>query len=343
MAQPKRPDPLYSPLGCGAAALLVIALGIALYLRGGEPFSPGPLSAAASRGDMLGGAGSHADLEGQCAQCHEPWRGAGSHRCEQCHQAVAEQRQSGTGLHGRLSNTGRCTLCHTEHQGAQANINRMDLTAFDHNRLTGFNLDRHQLNYDGTPLLCADCHRERQWLAETATCLPCHTAGEPLFTQEHAAFFGYDCRECHDGVDRMVQFDHQAVFPLEGVHGRTPCAGCHQQQQFAGTPTDCAGCHAEPTVHAGLFGLDCARCHSSEAWRPARLTRHTFPLDHGGEGAIPCQSCHQIDYTAYTCYNCHEHDPAETRERHARKEIFDIQECAACHPTGREDEAKREP
>jgi hypothetical protein len=342
MAQPKRPNPLYSPLGCSTAVLLVVVLAVMLYLKGGGPFSPGPLSAAAPRGDMLAGVRSHAELEEACGQCHAPWQGASSRRCEQCHQEIADQRQNGIGLHGRLPDTNRCSQCHTEHRGRDANINRMALAEFDHNRLTGFSLNRHSLNYDGAPLLCADCHLDKTWLAETATCIPCHTAAEPAFTNEHAAFFGDDCRACHDGLDTMAQFDHQAVFPLEGAHGRTACAGCHQQQQFTGTPTECAGCHAEPAIHAGLFGLDCARCHSSDGWQPARLTRHTFPLDHGDGGTIACQTCHQVDFTSYTCYNCHEHDPQETREEHEKEDIFDIRECAACHPTGLEDEAKGE-
>jgi hypothetical protein len=69
------------------------------------------------------------------------------------------------------------------------------------------------------------------------------------------------------------------------------------------------------------------------------MTNHTFPLDHGGEGDIPCETCHTVNLIQYTCDQCHA--PAEMVEEHSDEDIFDIAgRCVDCHPTGREDEAE---
>jgi len=114
----------------------------------------------------------------------------------------------------------------------------------------------------------------------------------------------------------------------------------HVDQKFRGTPKECAGCHQEPKIHAGLFGADCAACHTAQAWAPAQLTQHTFPLDHGEQGEITCATCHTDSYVAYTCYGCHDHEPAETRRQHAELDLTEarLNDCAACHATGRTEE-----
>jgi mono/diheme cytochrome c family protein len=104
-------------------------------------------------------------------------------------------------------------------------------------------------------------------------------------------------------------------------------------------PHECRACHEEPTVHADRFGLNCSRCHTLQAWKPALLTRHTFLLDHGGEGKLPCQTCHTETYSDHTCYGCHDHEPGEMEVVHVQEEIDDFELCVECHPTGVEGEA----
>ncbi len=106
-------------------------------------------------------------------------------------------------------------------------------------------------------------------------------------------------------------------------------------------PHECRACHEDPALHAGQFGTDCARCHSLEAWTPAYLTRHIFPLDHGAPEQLACQTCHLQAYTAYTCNQCHDHQLAEIETSHTAYGIVDVSNCAACHPTGRPGEADR--
>ena len=105
-------------------------------------------------------------------------------------------------------------------------------------------------------------------------------------------------------------------------------------------PHECRACHEEPDIHANRFGLNCARCHTLQAWKPALLTRHTFLLDHGGGGQVACQTCHTYTYFEHTCYGCHDHKPEQMIEVHAQEDILEFENCVACHPTGREGEGE---
>ena len=131
----QRSHPFLSRIGCGAALLLALALASIVALRGGGPFSPGPLAGAqapqagsAVQGDFQ----SHAEFEADCAQCHVPWRGVSAARCETCHVGVAAQRRDAQGLHGLLEDTGRCQTCHTDHEGRTASLTEVSTDIFDH-------------------------------------------------------------------------------------------------------------------------------------------------------------------------------------------------------------------
>jgi hypothetical protein len=108
---------------------------------------------------------------------------------------------------------------------------------------------------------------------------------------------------------------------------------------FKGTPKAWSACHAEPADHAGLFGTDCAACHSTAGWTPAQFNGpHTFPLDHGGAGPGECSLCHTASFSSYTCYGCHEHNPAEIEARHREEVGGDFQDCVRCHASGQKEE-----
>jgi mono/diheme cytochrome c family protein len=106
-------------------------------------------------------------------------------------------------------------------------------------------------------------------------------------------------------------------------------------------PHECRACHEEPELHAERFGLNCSRCHTLEAWKPALLLRHTFALDHGGDGQVACQTCHTHNYFENTCYECHDHDPVEMEAVHEEEGITELEPCAECHPTGASGEAEQ--
>jgi hypothetical protein len=477
----RRQNPFLSPTGIVLTLILTATLVLFLWFTGGQIFSPGPLTAKAEEGEILGGVASHAEIT-QCRTCHQPLKTKQAVLCLECHKEVQEQLTMATGLHAQMDTNIPCFTCHPDHRGQDFDLARAGLENFDHS-ITSFSLSWHQVDYNAAPMDCASCHSQEDFTLNQQACADCHAGHDAPFTAQHQEDFGSDCIACHDGVDRMADFEHsQTDFPLEGQHTTTNCAGCHvdnqfddiptqcaachaepaihaglfeptceschtpegwtpatlgdtafdhetqtrfslvhhqadfsgallnctschqtnletvdlnvcttchaqadavfmaaheqqfgsdclvchdgvdrmhdfdhdlffvldgrhveiecaschQNQVFAGAPTECAACHAEPSIHAGVFGLQCENCHSTTAWTPASLTSHTFPLDHGGEGIIACQTCHPTSYVQYTCSTCH--DPAEMKEEHDKEDIFNITNCVDCHPTGLKEE-----
>ena len=320
----------------GRALLTAVFLtsgGTFVGVKNGGHMSPGPLSAAQVDGSMLGGYASHASFEQECTHCHAPMHCITADRCQSCHIDIAEQRQKTIGLHGRLPATTRCQTCHIEHQGREAHITDIPLANLDHAALAQFDLARHRTNYDGLEIKCCDCHREGRLEAAAVDCTTCHETAEPVLMADHLALYGPNCVTCHDGRDQMADFDHETVYQLTDAHAAADCVACHENHLFAGTPTTCDGCHAEPEIHLGAFGTDCTRCHATRAWVPARLVLHTFLLQHGSEDIVPCQTCHQKNYTDYPCYACH--DMLEMQVRHNQQQQIIYENCVDGHPTGR--------
>jgi len=258
-------------------------------------------------------------------QDQDPFKGTPS-ECSQCH---AEPD-----LHkGYFSPN--CIECHNASVWSPAILEGQN---FDHATRTPFTLARHKVDYQNTIITCVGCHPSDIHQADLASCVPCHSQGEEkaAFMVRHQEEFGPACLDCHDGADRMENFDHGRVFVLDGRHAEIACEGCHRDKVFKGTPTQCALCHVEPAIHAGFFGLQCQNCHSSNAWAPAQLRIHRFPLGHGGTGEIECRVCHTSRYVEYTCYGCHDHQPNAIAERHAKAGVApaDLPYCTQCHPTG---------
>jgi len=120
-----------------------------------------------------------------------------------------------------------------------------------------------------------------------------------------------------------------------------PKAALARMESGAEDPHECRACHEEPDLHAERFGLNCSRCHTLEAWKPALLLRHTFALDHGDSGKVACQTCHTANYYENTCYECHDHEPVEMERVHEAEGIVELEPCAGCHPTGASGEAEQ--
>ncbi len=286
--------------------------------------------------------GRHTDLV--CMDCHAEGQFKDiPHACQDCH-AEPIVHQGILGL--------ACGDCHTAAGWKPA---RYEGQSFDHAATTRFSLNRHPVDYTGATMTCAACHPANagQSLAKAdlQICITCHAQRDQAFMDQHQADYGTACLDCHDGVDRLSNFDHNLLFPLDGRHAEADCAACHRDsaggKRFRNTPTTCVECHPEPEIHAGVFGVDCEYCHTTQAWSPANLRQHTFPLNHGLEDGAPqtaCETCHTVNYTTYTCYGCHEHQAQDIQEEHDQ-EVFDkagvsrdrLLECAICHPTGTEE------
>lgn len=344
--QPKR-DTLFSlsPLLYGGLILMMLAGGAAVYLHRHDYVFPGPLSAVDQETEPRGGYDTHAAFEQECTHCHAPVHCVTATHCQDCHVEIARQRADAIGLHSLLPGAENCESCHVEHQGREATISQVAFANVDHAALSGFSLAVHEIGFDGDPMQCADCHQNGRFAADAVACIPCHQEADERNFPDHRRDYGEDCLACHDGEDAMNEFAHDAVYPLEGKHRDLVCTACHEEAGFPAAPRDCVACHEEPEMHAGQFGQACARCHTAVSWTPARLTHHTFPLDHGlaedaGE-TTDCITCHTDSYTAVTCTDCH--FPLTIQLLHPTLAEPDTR-CVACHPAGEADDpASRSP
>jgi hypothetical protein len=191
---------------------------------------------------------------------------------------------------------------------------------------------KHQTWPDGKSFACRDCHNPQAagYRYDPAECEVCHRQVDAAFVTQHVAKYSADCMACHHD---LKPFDHH-TFVLTDGHANVTCAKCHANGNFTQTRSDCVACHADPEIHAGLFGTDCAACHTIKGWLPARLAKHTFPLDHGGEGEIACATCHVKVDTEYTCYNCHAHNAEKDKVTHIKAGIPEFSDCMKCHADG---------
>ena len=212
---------------------------------------------------------------------------------------------------------------------------------------------------------CFQCHSRSE--AMTQRCLACHTEIAWYRSQRrgfHARVTATECAKCHpDHAGRdfaMVHWDEGAPerfrhdrtgWALTGAHARVACRACHKIENqraavaakirkkdhaasWLGLDTSCASCHTDP--HAGRFGSDCARCHTTGAWKEISKTgfdheKTRFPL-RGRHAAVACASCHD-EKTAWgpkpafaACGDCHKDAHAGTATLAGKPA-----DCAACH------------
>jgi hypothetical protein len=298
-----------------------------------RPF-PGPLSAQQSHHEPLSGYHSHAMFEQECGHCHVPVHCLSDDSCQSCHIAIAAERLEARGLHGQLLAGASCRDCHREHRGREAQITQFIMASDEHALRTTFSLEMHYTNWGGELIDCGHCHVSDGTTSPGIDCLTCHVDQDHDAMAIHLEKFGTNCLLCHDGRAREVPFIHNQLFLLDGAHGTAECIACHELYQPAETARVCADCHEEPALHAGSFGLACQRCHTTgDGWQNALLTFHIFPLDHGDEGQLACESCHRQTYVTYTCEACHAADEMlliHIEEQHEPG----YAQCAGCHATG---------
>ncbi len=345
-----------------SALVTLLVIAGAVYMWGGSLFSAGALNAEPGE-EVLGGVASHSEIGGECKVCHTaPWEvETMADRCIVCHTQVSAELNSNGGLHGnflqaqaspqdfqfpvaaQLSLFGfspkgqgtsfKCIACHPEHRGAHAALVEMDLADFPHDNLS-FSLRSHQQKMDGNSIACADCHAGEYVVPfDVSTCVSCHYTIQADFTQAHALEFGMDCLNCHDGLETLgSDFDHNLLpFQLAGEHAQAACADCHQNAhsmaELRSAPQDCYSCHQSDDNHQGLFGTNCAVCHTPEGWKPAKIDHNLakFPLE-GKHVDVDCEQCHADQVfvgTPQDCFSCHKQDDQHNGELG--------ENCEACH------------
>jgi hypothetical protein len=233
--------------------------------------------------------GSHVGLP--CVQCHVDARKLSDFQtvkqdCNSCH----SKDEPHDGRFGR-----DCAACHS--------VDGWTPAKFDHS-LSVFKLEgRH------TEVSCEQCHVNKVYKGTPTDCYSCHKQDD-----EHGGRFGTDCSLCHLPTTwDNVTFDHEKSFPLTGKHEKVACEKCHVNSQFVGLPTNCSGCHSDPPFHAGMFGLNCISCHTTDNWSAPYRGPHPGIADEGGSGVnhggASCRDCHTQTLHSATCVKCHSGNP----------------------------------
>ena len=92
----------------------------------------GVLLAQLSPGDL---STPHSNLEGisNCTQCHVLGNKVSVEKCLACHTEIKERIDGQKGYHSSSDVKGKlCFSCHSEHNGKNFQLVRLDITKFDH-------------------------------------------------------------------------------------------------------------------------------------------------------------------------------------------------------------------
>lgn len=321
--------------------------------------APGPLATVHGRVPELAGSRS-------CSECHGGWFSTMTDSCLACHEPIAEQVETGHGLHGVMGSerASSCATCHSEHHGEGfAIVNRAsfaiagvpDPEAFDH-ALIGFDMAGGHLE-----LGCAECHEHadaavlpegaQRFLGLDQNCATCHE-------DAHEGRMALACAECHGQVafDQLSARGHDRHLPLVGGHADVSCRTCHED----GTPhaleqlgqrgprppaRGCVDCHESPHREATVTGAAslakvpaakaCGVCHASEhtAFDDPRLT---ITREQHARAGFPLDAPHQD----LECADCHSPELGEFAARHPGRGPDD---CRACHGDPHEGQFDRGP
>lgn len=219
----------------------------------------------------------------KCADCHgnDEWRLSaydhaarhkfalvGAHArisCHACHTAPAATqmlKQDCASCHrsedphgGRLR--GGCEACHGQDSW------RSGIT-FDHDLTDYPLLGLHRV------VSCAQCHATLAFARTPARCVDCHSHDDV-----HRGGLGSKCESCHSSNGwSLWSFDHarQTGFALLGAHARRQCADCHREAPGSvKLVKECVACHRKDDRHLGQYGAQCGRCHTTYAWKGARI------------------------------------------------------------------------
>jgi hypothetical protein len=275
--------------------------------------------------------GRHASLP--CTSCHLNGQYEGTPTtCYACHWVRRKDDRYQT----RLGT--QCEQCHRP--------TAWKAVRWDHSTATGT-----ALNASHRVVTCVGCHQGGNFANAMIGCVSCHKRDfDSTRSPNHAAAgFPMNCDACHRPSDSTWrtgaggEFNHNAIFPLQGTHATTACASCHKNNVYRGTPRDCVGCHQasytatqNPNHAAAGFPTTCDSCHrpSDPGWRGTASFSHNavFPLQ-GVHATVACASCHRNNVfkgTARDCVGCHQADYSRTQNPNHAAAGFPTT-CDSCH------------
>ncbi|MBS4058732.1 MAG: hypothetical protein KGZ82_15570 [Bacteroidales bacterium] len=284
--------------------------------------------------------GKHAGEWDKCTDCHTTPSNFAVFSCIACHEHnQSDMNGEHDEVQGYVYESQACFECHPT--GDAENTFNHATSSFP---LTGAHLttscaDCHTAGYTGTSTICKDCHTPDY-----------DASGNPAHSELGLAF---TCEDCHTTEPdwQPASFPvHNEYFTLSGAHLiiANNCFDCHEGN-YTSTPNLCFGCHADdysqtsnPPHESAQFSTACESCHSDIAWQPSTFDHdgQYFPVysgKHQGEWN-ECVECHTnpTNYAVFSCIDCHEHNKAETDEKHngVGGYVYESQACYACHPTG---------
>jgi hypothetical protein len=270
---------------------------------------------------------SHSNLEGifRCTQCHVLGNKVSNDKCLACHTEIQARLNNQKGYHSSSDVKGKeCFTCHSEHNGKNFQLIRIDTGEFNHS-LTGYSLS---VPHASRP--CQDCHNQKfisdqklktkknTYLGLKTECLSCHT-------DYHQQTLSSSCLNCHnpESFKTAPKFNHDnARFQLAGKHKAVDCLKCHKKktingktfQEFRGVQfNNCTSCHKDP--HQDKFGQNCRQCHNEESFSTA--TKGLSNFDHNKTNfkleekhlGVSCTECHKTKFTDPLkygrCTDCH--------------------------------------
>lgn len=193
---------------------------------------------------------------------------------------------------------------------------------------------------------CDKCHDNADRSRQKQLCLDCHkeVAGDIAAKSgfHGRAVAGAQCNACHsEHKGRKADilgftpeaFDHvRSDFVLDGAHASTTCSACHEPgKKFRKAPGRCIDCHRKDDVHTGKLGTDCAQCHETARFAPAKFdhSKTKFPLNNA-HAKVACFACHRdatFKGAPGRCVDCHASDDVHRGSRGP--------ECGSCHSTVR--------
>jgi hypothetical protein len=271
---------------------------------------------------------AHIKQEETCGNCHDRSNArTQTSLCLDCHKDIAADMQQKKGYHGRMPNAdaGKCSACHTEHKGRNADIVRLSRVQFDHH-LTEFPLEGAHAGLE-----CESCHKRGEaWRKAQPYCAVCHKSDDV-----HRGQLNQPCGECHSQTTWTGgKFDHDKTdFALTGAHATVVCGACHIGGRYRDTPKTCNGCHATDDEHRGSRGTDCGKCHVTKEWKAAKFdhAKETGYALLGVHADIDCVACHRSgntkDKIPKDCNGCHKADDAHAARFGAK--------CEDCHDNER--------
>ena len=189
---------------------------------------------------------------------------------------------------------------------------------------------------------CESCHVSARGPGPE-TCVSCHAADEKLLSIRRTEFHASvgECASCHvehGGRDqRPIKMDHAALLtmmdkvspaPIVPATSTTPAERArlyealsrtlHPPAEMAASSLACANCHATEDRHRGLFGTECAQCHSLEVWTIV-ASRHPSPR------STECAACHLAPSSHYMMHF------EMMSKRIARQPNARVEQCYLCH------------